>query len=193
MAKKLPKSTEKRIKQAIFAKADEFGYVASGRVESGQFMDTLVSDPDIGGVLKEYMEKERIRTYIKDGVLNAYTKAKKKELLSKKGPKQIIKDVYGTDADIIQSCSGKDEGVYVLRNSQGEIFVISSGTVLKWETALRKALDIIARQSGLTINDNTPDICLRLAEVGQALTESERTHITKALGAVNVKAVFCNK
>lgn len=193
MAKVLPKETEKRIKQAIFAKADEFGYASSGRIESGQFMDELVNDPEIGGVLKEYLEKERIRTYIKDGVLNAYTKAKKKKLLKRRSPEAVINDVYKKEAHVIQACSGKDEGVFVLRSDDGEIYVISSGTVLKWETALRKALDIVARQTGLKINDNTPDICLILAEVGQCLTESERRHIAKALSAVNVKAVFCKE
>ena len=82
---------------------------------------------------------------------------------------------------------------YVLRHDNGEIYVVSSGTVLKWETALRKALDIIARQPGLIVNDATPDICLKLAEVGQSITQSERVHIITALAAVNVKAIFCRE
>lgn len=194
MSKKvLTKETEKRVKKAIYKKADEFGYLTSGRVESGQFMDSLVAAPDIGGVLKEYMPKENIRTYIKDGVLNAYTKAKKNILLDAMAPEAVIQKVYVKTAVIIQSCSGKNAGVFVLRDDDGRIYVISSGTVQKWETALRKALDIIAREPGLTINEITPDICLRLAEVGQSLTESEKTHIATALEAINVKAVFCGE
>lgn len=52
MAKKLPSEKAKRIKQLIFQRADEFGYATSGRIENGRFLDELVNDPDIGGVLQ---------------------------------------------------------------------------------------------------------------------------------------------
>ena len=62
MGKVLPNDLSKAIKKAIYQKADEFGYSTSGRIESGQFLDQLVEDPEIGGRLREYLPKERIRT-----------------------------------------------------------------------------------------------------------------------------------
>lgn len=153
-------------------------------------MDSLVEDPEIGGVLKDYYPKERVRTYIKDGVLNAYTKAKKKQLLSSQSPEEIAVRTFSKQASVIQKLTGKNEGVYVLRAVDGEIFVISSGTVLKWETALRKSLDLIANEPGLTIGSVAPKICLVLAETNQCLTEADRVHIRKALSSVGVKAEF---
>lgn len=124
MAKKLPSEKAKRIKQLIFQRADEFGYATSGRIENGRFLDELVNDPDIGGVLKEYMEKERIRTYIKDGVLNAYTKKLTKAALAMNLPAAIVKSVYAVEAVEIQTY----EQVTVLRAPEtGAIYVISKG------------------------------------------------------------------
>jgi hypothetical protein len=82
--------------------------------------------------------------------------------------------------------------VSISRSEDGGIFVISDGTVLKWETALRKALEIIAREPSLIVNGKTPSICLLLAVINQDITEGEKKHIIAALDAMSVKARFCN-
>ena len=142
-------------------------------------------------VLIEYMAKERVRTYIKDGVLNAYAKSLTQKALASATPEKIIHDIFEETAAIIQEGKGKQNGLYVLRAESGSIYVLSSGTVLKWETALRKALDIIANEPNLTINNKAPSICLRLSTSGQSLTVADKIHIVAALGAVGVNAVFC--
>lgn len=191
MANNLPKDIQAKLKREIYKRADEFNYIEAGRVESGQFIDQLVDDPKIGKVIAEYRPKERVRTYIKDGVLNAYTKEVTKKALATSSPENVIKCVFHESAEIIQKCKGKQSGLFVLRAESGNIYVVSGGTVLKWETALRKALDIIANEPKLTIDGKAPSICLKLSLSGQSLTEADKTHITTAVGAVNVKAVFC--
>lgn len=188
----LPKNIRAKVKKAVFRKADEFGYMESGRIESGAFIDMLVDDPEVGQVLIEYISKERVRTYIKDGVLNAYAKEFTKKALASIAPEKTILDTYGVEASVIQKCKGKQSGLYVLRSEAGDIYVVSSGTVLKWETALRKALEIIASEPNLIINDITPDICLKLSSASHSLTEADKEYISSALGAVGVKAVFCS-
>lgn len=191
MANTLPKNVQRKIKKAVFKKADEFGYRECSRIESGRFLDQLVDDPEVGHVLIEYMAKERVRTYIKDGVLNAYAKSLTQKALASSTPEKTIHDIFGETAAIIQEGKGKQNGLYVLRAESGSIYVLSSGTVLKWETALRKALDIIANEPNLTISNKAPSICLRLSISGQSLTEADKIHIIAALGAVGVNAVFC--
>ena len=68
----------------------------------------------------------------------------------------------------------------------------SGGAVLKWETALRKALEIIVRNPGLIINNVVPSICLQLAVAGQDITDGDKKHIGDALGAIGIKALFYN-
>jgi hypothetical protein len=159
MAKVLTSQQKLKIKKAIYKKADDFGYASSGRSDSGRFMDELVDDPEVGAILKEYMSKERIRTYIKDGVLNAYAKGLVKKVLATAFPTDTIQQVYGVQSSVIQKCTGKEASLSVSRAVDGRIIVVSGGTVLKWETALRKALELVARQQGLTVNGNKPKIC----------------------------------
>lgn len=188
---KLTASTKQKIREEIFSKADEFGYTSSDRISSGHFMDELVDDPSIGGVLKEFMTKERIRTYIKDAVLNAYTKEITKNKLSLVSPETIAEYIWHTHAVIIQNGKGKNSKVSVLRSEKGELFVVSGGTVLKWETALRRAIEIIASQPGLSINGMPPKICLTLAAYSRNLTEADKDYISNALLAINVSVFFC--
>ncbi len=191
MTNALPKKVQERIKKAVFEKADDYGYMNCGRVESGKFIDMLVEDSEVGQILIEYLPKERIRTYIKDGVLNAYTKKLTKKALTKISPEETIYDIYGENASIIQEGKGKQSGLYILRDQKGTIYVLSGGTVLKWETALRKALEVIANERKLTIDGKVPYVCLKLSMEGQALTEAAKKHISTALGAVGIKAIFC--
>ncbi|MBR4676072.1 MAG: hypothetical protein IKP00_16565 [Victivallales bacterium] len=191
MAKVLTPQAKQRIRQEIFRKADEVGYASSGRIDNGHFMDELVEDPNIGGVLKEYMSKEKVRTYIKDAVLNAYTKQITRKRLSHVSPEKIVETTLHVHAHIIQTGKGKNSKVSVLRSDAGELFVVSGGTLLKWETALRRAIEIIASQPGLSPEGKTPRICLTLAAYSQNLTEADKNYIITALQAINVSAYFC--
>lgn len=189
MDKELPANKKKNVRKIIFERADAIGYTSRSRTNNGRFMDELVDDPEIGGVLKEYMPKDKVRTYIKDGVLNAYMKAQAKKNLASKSATDTVAQLYSTTSDIIQEC--KDLGVVVCRSGDGCIFVVSEGTVIKWETALRKALELIAREPNLIINGKIPSICLHLAVTNHNITDGDRKHITTALKAISVKARFC--
>ena len=162
------------------------------RVQSGQFMDLLVEDPEVGLILIEYMPKERVRTYIKDTILNRYTKLVNNRALAAVTPEDTIKGVYDDTAAVIDNVTSKGNVLSILRSEGGTIYVVSSGTVLKWETALRKALEIIASKPTLTVDGKSPFVCLKLSTPTQALTEADKKLIQSALGAVGVKAVFCD-
>ena len=188
MAKALPKDVMARIQRAVFQKADEYGYASRGRIENGRFMDDLVDDPEIGGVIKEYVQGGKVRTYIKDGILNAYTKQKTKQVLGSYVPVQIICHTFGVEQAFIL----KQGDIVVCRASNDCIFIIGKGTVLKWETALRKALEYIARTPGVRADDRYPFICLQLAVINDDITEGDKAQITSALAAVGVRVFFCS-
>lgn len=187
---KVPKKTKIAIQKEVFDEADRFGYMERSRYDSGSFLDRLVESPKVGKKLAEYMEQAHVRTYIKDAILNAYTKMKKKEALESIPPEKLIKDVYGDDASIIQEFGGKHKGMYVLRGKSGKFYILSPGTVLKWETALRKALQVVAQEP---LGGETPRICLSLYNGEQPMTEPDRKLIIDSLAVVGVKATFCAK
>ena len=188
----MPKKVRDKIFAIVYKKADDFGYMECDRVQSGQFMDLLVDDPDVGLILIEYMPKERVRTYIKDTILNRYTKLVNHRALAAVTPEDTIKEVYGEEAAIIDDVTSKGNVLSILRSETGNIYVVSNGTVLKWETALRKALEIIASKPTLSVEDKSPSVCLKLSTPTQSLTDADKKLIQSALGAVGVKAVFCD-
>lgn len=187
MSVKLPRAQAAQIRNIVYAKADAHHYISRARNENGQFMTALVDDPDVGGVLSAYMEKEAIRTYIKDTILNRYTKRHKDKILEGNSPTDTIQKVYSVASGEIQTAGC----VTVCRSEDGRIFVVSSGDLRKWETALKKALELIARQPKLVVGDKFPEICLQLAVLNHGLTDGDKKLITDALNVINVKARFC--
>ena len=192
MANRLPPRVRAVMIRIVYRKADDFGYMECDRVKSGQFMDMLVEDQEVGGVIRQYIQKERVRTYIKDTILNRYTKDATSKTLSSKTPEQTIKEEYGETAFVIQKIKGTAYDCHVLRSEAGNIYIVSEGTFLKWETALRKGLEVIANEPNLTIENKVPSLCLKLSLAGQALTEADKKLIRTALAAAGVKATFCS-
>ena len=187
MAKLLPNDVEKAIKNAIFKKAREYGYSSRGRRDNGIFMDDLLDDPEVGLRLKEYLPTEKIRTYIKDGVLNAYTKQQTQLLLDSYSAEKILGDTFNKISLFLIE---KRNGINIFRDEDYKIYVLSQGTVTKWETALRKALDKLASCPKLS-ERQIPAICLQLATQNGDLTEADCDHINRALAAINVSAYYC--
>ena len=192
MPKRVPNKKAEQIKALVRQRADAAGYITSNRTENTQFLDSLVADETIGGVLREYLPKDRVRTYIKDGILNAYAKQSFNSALEAVTPVATIQKKYGVAAEIIFQGKDKEARLSISRSEDGRIFVVSGGTVLKWETALRKALDIIAQKPTLIIDGKTPSICISLVDTNNSLTEADKNHISIALAAVKVQVAFCN-
>lgn len=188
----LPKETFKEILHEVYAKADKFGYAKCDRVQSGQFMDSLVTDSNVGLRLEEFMPKEKVRTYIKDTILNRYTKQANIKALDLITSEETIIECFNEDAKVIDNVVSKGNVLSILRASAtSHIFVVSSGTTLKWETALRRALELIASKPNLTINGKVPFICLKLSCANGTLTDADKMAIQFSLGVVGVKALFC--
>ncbi|WP_174953194.1 hypothetical protein, partial [Escherichia coli] len=69
-----------------------------------------------------------------------------------------------------------------------KIIVVADGTVLKWETALRKALMLIASKNLVELNDKSVSILLTLFARYQKISPSDLTCIQKALLVCNAQA-----
>lgn len=143
MSSKIPKAIAQRIKETVFKAADETDYLAMARTDSGAFLNGLVTRPDVGGEIIKYISRDEVRHYIKDAILNRYSKDKTKEA-TPGDLKPIVKSAFGLDAG--ESHSQVKLSLYrsIDRERTDEFVVVSEGTVLKWETALKKALLFIS-------------------------------------------------
>ena len=185
MAVKLPRKLVLEVREAIYKRADEFGYAYRNRLENGRFMNSLITDPNIGGKLAEFMPRDTIRTYIKDGVLNRYSKDIIKKSLSDVGSVGIVKRVYNEESVEISS----RRPITICANKE-RIFIISAGTVAKWETALRKAIETA---SNLPNEDNKQiKICLQLASLSSSTSKGDKALITKGLSFIGADVSFCS-
>ena len=186
MAVNLPNDVRKSIKRLVFEKADEFGYGSRSRVENSMFISTLTEDPEIGGVLRLYMRENRVRTYIKDGVLNAYAKAEVRKKLNRISLEKVIKQVYHVEAHEV----GKVNQTCIYRSASNDVYLIHTGTYLKWETALRKLLECVAATDGISEQANNVHLCLLLSVGTGEMTLPDQEHLEKALEYVGVKVYF---
>ena len=83
-------------------------------------------------------------------------------------------------------CSDK---LLFLRAENGDLFVAGIGTVTKWETSLRKALEFIEKSPNLPPQDCKLKIYLILTSLEKRIPRSEMDHIIHSLEFINVKVV----
>jgi len=178
MGKKVPYTIAKEIKDIVFAEADNCNYLSKSRTENAQFLSQLVGMPNIGGRLSEFIQKAEVRTYIKDAILNRYAKDK----IQQKKPsdlESIIKQTISVeDCTLIEDDSAHHIKLF---KSDRKYIVAADGTVLKWETALRKALLYIASKPFADNDSNEIVILLTLFARHQKVSPSESRHLAKAL------------
>lgn len=182
----IPDKIAKSIKQTVYNEADKVNYLSRTRTENGNFLAQLVSMPSVGGKLSQYMRKDAVRTYIKDAILNRYSKDKTGEA-KPNDVEEIILETFKIDACLIEDNSKNKTSLYYGDNGN-KIIVVADGTVLKWETALRKALMLIASKNLVELNDKSVSILLTLFARYQKISPSDLKCIQKALLVCNAQA-----
>jgi len=186
----LPRHIQQSVKSAVYQKADVHGYMHRDRIANGIFMDYLIQDPEVGGKLSAYMSRNDIKTYIKDAVLNRYSKDKTANQLDV-DQVCLIKKIFNQDAFLMEESVSARLSLY--RLSSHEILLFVGGTLLKWETALRKALEFVTASPGLSSDGHKVVILLYLATNGRTLTKSDREFIREALRFVGVSVAFSDE
>ena len=179
MSRKVPNVIAIEIRERVFEECDRYRLFSRSRSENKQFTDQLVKSDDVGGRLSQYMQNAEIRTYIKDAILNRYSKEKKE----KERPDRfeaIIKDRLDVEAECIEQDSKLQISLYRSPNSPTYV-VVADGTYLKWETALRKALTFIASKPFSARENTTIHIMLTLFARHQKIPPSDITCLKKAL------------
>ena len=186
MSKKVTDVIAKEIKKRVFRKADQFNYLARTRTDNGIFIDQLVTMKDVGELLSQYMPKSEIRTYIKDAILNRYSKDK----TQKERPVDfvpIIQEKLALKTLFVERENKAQISLFKSPNDHCYV-VVADGTYLKWETALRKALLYIASKPFSAQDDMKVYIMLTLFARHQKVSPSDLRQLQKALRPCNVIA-----
>jgi hypothetical protein len=188
MANKVPDAVAREVKDLVFAEADKVDYLARSRVDNGRFLARLVQLELVGGRLSQFMKKAEVRTYVKDAILNRYSKDK----TQKEKPddfQSIIQQKVGVSADFVER--NERAQVSLFKSPEDNCFVVvADGTVLKWETALRKALLYIASKPFSSQEHMEIHILLALFARHQKVTPSDCSQLDKALKICRASAVI---
>lgn len=183
----LPKEIRESVFRAAYAKADSYKYLTRNRIESGTFLENLVNDPEIGGRLLEYIDRERVRTYIKDAILHRYSLERRRlprdvdDVLLSIYPKRLIHEIQYVAADAVS----------LHRIENGPYLVVARTNHKKWETGLRRLVLYIARSTGLPPKDGTPmDRILIVFQFGDVINDGDRKLVAKGLSLLGVKCVW---
>ena len=188
MSVRIPKDVMISIREQVYKILDEVQYLSQDRKENGKVMERLVADPDIGGRIAEYVGKARIKTYIKDAVINRYAKERTRPPTDLSS---ILEDVYGAKYLPLVLSKGRSD-VSVFRSESGSIAVVCCGRLLKWESALRRLIEFLGQKGEkLRIQSpERPDMLLILMSGGKVIPDSDRTLLEKNLAIVNVRATI---
>ncbi len=185
MSIKVPENVAKKIKRSVYQEADRVNYLARTRTDNGVFLDQLVAMENVGGRLSQYMKKADVRTYIKDAILNRYSKDKVQEERPK-DIEPIIEDKLGLETHFVEEDKKKSVSLFFSSSSSCYV-VVADGTVLKWETALRKALLFVASKPFSDRSDVSTHIVLTLFARHQKIPPSDLRCLTKALSICSAK------
>lgn len=180
---KPPLEVAQIVKPRIYKLADEARYISMSRIDAGKFMDDLVINSDVGGVLELHIPKAQVRHYIKDSVLNRYSKDKACEVLPD-DLQSLVKKVFGASVSEIDKC--KDVYLFRTVGDEGKYIVVSKGTFLKWETALRKSLLYIVSKP-FSKKASSVQTMLVLYAQGKVIAPADKILLQKALDICNAK------
>lgn len=189
MSSRLPANVRCEVKEVVFKRADNFHYTERNRVENNTFLNDLANDPEVGLKIGEYIPREKVRTYIKDGILNAYSK-QRQAMLHTADPTVIAREACGQEVAHIETVSIKYSKVHFFRCADQNFLVLGEGNVAKWETALRKTLEYIARSPGFPPEEYQVYVALSLASTGAPLTESDKKAIKHALDFIGIGVIY---
>lgn len=180
MPARIPSKVQKLIRERVYAAADTANYLQSSRTDNAVLLENLCADQSVGGVVSQFVPKEKVRTYIKDAVLNRYAKEHK----ATQRPAQEDQIAFCSDQFQVTNFSilDKQKDILVLKSQSAPIFVVLvEGTMLKWESALRKGLLYIAGHPLGKNKANAVHIVLSLFLGNTAMTPSDKKLLQSAL------------
>ena len=188
MAIKIPKDTLDLIRRRVYEELDRANYLNSSRTDNATLLENLCANPDIGGIVGQYYQKERIRTYIKDAVINRYAKEHKRiQRPALEDQMEFCSRKYQV-GNFAQIKSG-DKDIVLLKSAQTPIYVvIIEGTMIKWESALRKGLLYVAARPFGNNPLASVHIVLSLYLGGMSMTPSEKKLLERALSRAGADA-----
>lgn len=113
----------------VYRKADEAGYLALDSVKSGEFQDALEADLELIKIAGKRLE----RNYIKDTILNNYSKDRRYINI-----KDVLEVIQGISRDdIVEAKPALNDGIFHI-SYKGQDIECTSTSLDQWHTSLKR-------------------------------------------------------
>lgn len=182
----IPAEVRKKIVALVYAEADKYEYLLRTRPENSQFIIRLIKNAKIGGVLREYGNDGEVKTYIKDSILNHYSKARR---AFPRDLSDILSTLYTRELNEISYNKTNNISLYRSEN-ENFILAVARTTSMKWETGLRKLIIHVAGTPGLFTSENDIKMCLVIFQHGSDVSEADKKLVERALKFVNFSCLW---
>lgn len=179
----IPETVREEVHKYVTGLADAHNYLDKNRPENAAFIRQLLNDPAVGGRLREYMPSEGVKTYIKDGILNKYSK---KQRPLPRHVDDVLCALYTVVPLEIHYSKRANTSLHV-REDGG--LVVVTRTTTRWETGLRRILLYVA-SNPRRMQTGIPDLVLVLFQYGNPVNGGDRQLIERALKLVDVKCCW---
>ena len=144
-AKDIPTEIKQKIMNKVEAMCDDWGYSNRSRKENTFFMEKLCGDPEVGGKLGNWIERNKIRTHIKDNIIRPLQSKKNTENIPWEDAElvELITNLTGCACSLECESSKKTAKIIAYYSEQEGVtkyYSYARGHWDKWESALRNAL-----------------------------------------------------
>jgi len=73
---RIPDEIRRGLREKLWALADTLDWAKLDWYEKSSQYETWTRDPQVGGLLSNYMDQRRIRVYIKDTIMKGYVRSR---------------------------------------------------------------------------------------------------------------------
>lgn len=79
-SKSSPSDAKKTVRKKLYKLADQVDWIHLTIPEKQRYYETWTADPNIGGLLEQIMEPQKVRVYLKDSIMKTYSKERRLNL-----------------------------------------------------------------------------------------------------------------
>lgn len=77
---KIPLAIRKEIAARVWSAADTLNWLRLSDQEKSRHYETWLADPNVGGVLEQFLDQRNVRVYLKDSVIKPYSRERTKDM-----------------------------------------------------------------------------------------------------------------
>lgn len=174
----IPPKVKEKISVRVTELADAHGYLTQKRPSNGLFIERLVNDPEVGEKLGEFLEKSRIKSYIKDVFIKEYSEAKRSTSIDV----SAVVSARFHEAELVER-----KGAIHKFSSGGTWIIVTCASFRRWEIGVKK----LALAASIFPSGGAPRMVLLLHTEGHHANAGDKRQAEQAIVTLGIEVIWC--